>query len=130
MGHVNPDADSEGTNAESDPDVEKQFDESTGKNRKKRKFASFHEYRVVEEWATGPDSFLEDAVIDHQIQMHLKKFMQDSRLMIAQPCRRLFQNIDVQANCYHSRSGHGRAEAVCHCTTPQSHASTGQSGAT
>ena len=33
---------------ESDPDVEKQFDESTGKMHKKRKFAPFHEYRVID----------------------------------------------------------------------------------
>ena len=38
----------EGTNAESDADVEKQFDESTGKMHKKRKFAPFHEYRVID----------------------------------------------------------------------------------
>ena len=80
-GHVSPDA--EGTNAESDADVEKQFDESTGQTRKKRKFAPFLEYRVIEEWVTGPDSVLEDAEIDHEIKKHLKKFMQDSRLMIA-----------------------------------------------
>ena len=50
--HVSPDA--EGTNAESDADVEKQFDESTGQTRKKRKFAPFLEYRVIEEWSLAP----------------------------------------------------------------------------
>jgi hypothetical protein len=38
----------EGTDAESDADVEKQFDESTGKMHKKRKFAPPHEYRVID----------------------------------------------------------------------------------
>ena len=77
-GHAKPDA--ERIETESEADVEKQFDKSTGK---KRKFAPFHEYRVVGEWATGPDSLLEDAEIEHQIKMLMKKFMQDSRLMIA-----------------------------------------------
>ena len=79
-GHVSPDA--EGTNAESDADVEKQFDKPMGK---KHKFAPFHEYRVVGRWATSHDSLLEPAEIEHQIKMLMKKFMQDrdSRLMIA-----------------------------------------------
>ena len=45
-GHVSPDAGRMET--ESDADVEKQFDESTGKMHKKRKFAPFHEYRVID----------------------------------------------------------------------------------
>ena len=48
----------------------------------------------------------------------------------AQACCRPFQNIVVQADCYHSRCGYGRAEAVCRCTTPQSDACKGQSGQT
>ena len=43
-GHAEPDA--EGMQTESDADVEKQFDESTGK---KRKYCPFLEYSVVKE---------------------------------------------------------------------------------
>ena len=70
---------------EPNPDVEKQFDKSTGKKStgKKRKYAAFNEYRVVGQWATGPDSLLEAAEIEHQIKMHMKKFRKDIRLMIA-----------------------------------------------
>ena len=80
-GHAESNA--ERTDAESDADVDKQFDESTGKMHKKRKFAPPHEYRVIDEWVLGPDSVMEPAEIDHEIKKHLKKFMQDSRLMIA-----------------------------------------------
>ena len=76
--HAEPDA--EGTNAESDADVEKQFDESTGK---KRKYSAFHEYCEVGRWTTGEDSELEPAEIKQAIKTKMKKFMQDSRLMIA-----------------------------------------------
>ena len=47
-GAAHAESNAEGTNAESDADVEKQFDESTGKMHKKRKFAPFHEYRVID----------------------------------------------------------------------------------
>ena len=73
-------AESDAEGMETEADVEKQFDKSTGK---KRKFAPFHEYSVVGQWATGPDSLLEPAEIEHQIKMLMEKFMQDSRLMIA-----------------------------------------------
>ncbi len=49
---ANPDA--EGTEDDSDPDVEiveKQFDEASGK---KRNYTGYHTYRVIKEWATGP----------------------------------------------------------------------------
>ena len=64
----------------SEADVEKQFDKSTGK---RRKFAPFLVYREVGRWSTGEDSLLEKAEIDHQIKMQMKKYMQDSLLMIA-----------------------------------------------
>ena len=47
-GAAHAESDAEGTNAESDADIEKQFDESTGKMHKKRKFAPPHEYRVID----------------------------------------------------------------------------------
>ena len=49
-----------GTDAESDADFEKEFDESTGK---KRNYAGPHSYRVIKEWTTGtgPQARLEDA---------------------------------------------------------------------
>ena len=46
--HAEPDA--ERTNAESDADVEKQFEKSTGK---KRCYAGPLVYRVVKQWTTG-----------------------------------------------------------------------------
>ncbi len=45
--HAEPDA--EGTEDDSDPDVEIQFDESTGK---KRNYTGYHTYRLIKEWAT------------------------------------------------------------------------------
>ena len=60
--HAEPDA--EGTEADSDADVKKGFDESTGK---KRDYAGPHSYRVIKEWATGQHALLEDAKIEHQI---------------------------------------------------------------
>ena len=63
---------------ESDADVEKQLDKSTGN---KRKYAAFHEYREVGRWATGQDSELEPKQIDLEIYLLMKKFIQDSRLM-------------------------------------------------
>ena len=77
-GHAEPDA--EGMQTESDADVEKQFDESTGK---KRKYHPFLEYSVVKEWPTGEHALLEPKAIEHEIKMLMKKFIQDSRLMVA-----------------------------------------------
>ena len=79
-GHAESNA--EGTNAEFAADAEKQFVESTGKKRKSR-YHLFLEYRFIEEWATGQHATLEPAEIKHAIKMHMKKFMQDSRLMVA-----------------------------------------------
>ena len=63
---------------ESDSDVEKQFDESTGK---KREYHPFLEYREVKRWSTGDDSELEPPEIKRENYMLMKKFMQDSQLM-------------------------------------------------
>ena len=49
-GPAHAESDAERMVTESDADVEKQFDKSTGR---KRKFAPFHEDRVVGQWATG-----------------------------------------------------------------------------
>ena len=76
--HAEPDA--EGTNAESDADVEKQFDKSTGK---KRTYHPYLVYTEVKQWATGEDSMLDPAEIKREIYMLMKKFMQDSRLIKA-----------------------------------------------
>ncbi len=77
-GHASSDA--EGTEFESDANVEKQFDESKGK---KLAYHLFLEYREVMRWKTGSDSVLEPAQIDHEIYTLMKKFMQQSRLMKA-----------------------------------------------
>ncbi len=70
-------SDAEGTEIDSDPDVEKQFDESTGK---KRNYNGYHTYRLVQEWATGPHALLEDAEIQHEIYTEMKKYMHASGL--------------------------------------------------
>ena len=66
-GHANPDA--ERMETESDLDVEKPFDESTGK---KRNYAGPHSYRFIKEWATGPRALLENAVIEHEVYTEMK----------------------------------------------------------
>ena len=75
-GHAEPDA--EGTESESDADVEKQFDESTGK---KREYHPFRQYTEIKRWKTGAESELEDEQINHEIYTLMKKFMQASRLI-------------------------------------------------
>ena len=89
-GHAESDA--ERMDAESAAEVEKQFAKSTGRGKaktkprksiEKRKYAPFSEYREVGRWATGPESILEQREIDREIHMHMKKYMQDSRLMQA-----------------------------------------------
>ena len=60
--HVNPDA--ERMETESDADVDKEFDESTGK---KRRSAGPIVYRFVEEWTNGPQAKLEPKEIEYQI---------------------------------------------------------------
>ena len=74
-GHAGSDA--EGTEDDSDPDVEKQFDASTGK---KHNYTGYHTYRLVKEWATGPHALLEDAEIQHEIYTEMKKYMHASSL--------------------------------------------------
>ena len=61
-GHAGPDA--ERMETESDADVEKEFDESTGKRRRS---AGPIVYRFVKEWTTGPQAKLEEKEIEHQI---------------------------------------------------------------
>ncbi len=61
-GHAEPDA--EGTESESDADVEKQFEESTGK---KREYHPFRRYTEIKRWKTGAASELEDEEINHEI---------------------------------------------------------------
>ena len=74
-GHVSPDAGRMET--DSDPDVEKQFEESTGK---KRCYAGPLVYRVVKEWTTCPQAELEDREIEHQIYTEMKEYMHASGL--------------------------------------------------
>ena len=76
--HAEPDA--ERMQTKSDANIEKQFDKSTGK---KGQYHPFLEYREVGRWATGDDSESEPAEIKQAIKTKTKKFMQDSRLMIA-----------------------------------------------
>ena len=77
-GHAEPDA--EGMQTEFDANVEKQFDESTGK---KRKYSAYLNYTEVKRWSTSADSVKEPADINHEIYTPMKKFMQQSRLMKA-----------------------------------------------
>jgi hypothetical protein len=84
--HAEPEA--EGIDDESVPDVEKQFDESTGK---KREYHQFRQYTEIQLWKTRADSELEDAQINHEIYTHMKKFMQQSRVYKA-PGHNLKQN--------------------------------------
>ena len=70
-------SDAQGMETESDADVAKQFDKSTGK-KCKHTYGAFHEYREVGRWATGPVSLLEKAEIEHQVRMLMRRFMQDS----------------------------------------------------
>ena len=74
--HAEPDAG--GMETESEADVEKQFDESTGK---KRKYHPFLEYTEVKRLSIGEDSILEPAQINHELYTLMKKFMQDGRLI-------------------------------------------------
>ena len=80
-GAAHAESDAEKMETESEGDGEKEFDKSTGKKRK-HTYGAFREYGEVGRWSTGPDSLLDPAEIDHQIRMLMKKFMQDSRLII------------------------------------------------
>ena len=68
--HANPDA--EGTESESDADVEKEFDESTGEKGKR---CAYLYYTEVKRWFTGADSVLEPAQVNHEIYTLMKQFM-------------------------------------------------------
>ncbi len=68
--HAKPDA--EGTEVGSEADVEKQFDESTGK---KREYHPFRQYTEIKRWKTGSDSELDPEQINHEIYTLLKKLM-------------------------------------------------------
>jgi hypothetical protein len=74
-GHAEQDA--EGTESESDADVEKQFCESTGK---KRNYTGYQKYRFIKQWVTGGDAVLEETEIQHEIYTEMKKFMHASGL--------------------------------------------------
>ena len=74
-GHAEPDA--EGTESESDADVEKQFGESTGK---KRNYTGYQKYRFIKQWIIGEDAVLEDTESQHEIYTEMKKFMHASGL--------------------------------------------------
>jgi hypothetical protein len=56
--------DAEGTESESDADVERAFNESTGK---KCRYNPYLQYTEVKRWSTGADSILEPAQINHEI---------------------------------------------------------------
>ncbi len=73
--HAEPD--SKGTESESDVDVEKQFDESTGK---KRKYTGYQKYRFIKQWVAGEDAVLEETEIQHEFYTEMKKFMHASGL--------------------------------------------------
>ena len=77
-------SDAEGTKSESDADVEKEFDESTGKTRK---YSLYLNYTEVKRWYTGSDSILVPTQVNHEIYTLMKKFMQQSCLMKAPPLR-------------------------------------------
>ena len=77
-GHGSPYAGSEETKAESDPDVEKELGESTGKKRDHKGYLNF---TVVKQCTTGEDAESEDEDIEHEIYTLMKKFMQQSRMM-------------------------------------------------
>ena len=79
-GAAHAESNAERMETESDADVEKQFDESTGK---KRTYHPYLVYTEIKRWATGEDSILDPAEIKREQYMLMKKFMQDSRLMKA-----------------------------------------------
>ena len=102
-GHAEPEA--EGTEDESAADVEKLFDESTGK---KQEYYPFRQYTEVKRWKTGSDSELKTEEINHEIYSLKKKFMQQSRLMKAPGHKLLETNVDLwtlqRAEYFNSRT--------------------------
>ena len=79
-GAAHAQSNAEGMETESEADVEKQFDKSTGK---KHTYHPYLVYTEIKRWATGEDSILDPAEIKREQYMLMKKFMQDSRLMKA-----------------------------------------------
>ena len=71
-GAAHAESNAEVTNAESYADLEKQFDESTGK---KRKYHPYLNYTEVKRLTTGEDAKLEPAQMNHEIYTLMKKFM-------------------------------------------------------
>ena len=69
-GAAHAESDAQGMETESDADIAKQFDKSTGK---KRKYNPYLVYTEVKRWTTGEDSILETAEIKREIYMRMKK---------------------------------------------------------
>ena len=76
-GAAHAESDAERMETESDADVEKQFDESTGK---KRCYAGPLTYRIIKEWTSGPTATEEAKVIEHEIYTEMKHYMHASGL--------------------------------------------------
>ena len=74
-GHAGQDA--ERMETESEADVEKEFEKSTGK---KRRNAGPLVYRFVKQWTTGSKAKLEPNEIEHQIYTEMKNYMHASGL--------------------------------------------------
>jgi hypothetical protein len=70
-GHHDGGPDAEGTEAISDPDVEKEFNKPTGK---KRNYNAYLKIRAVKDWLTEEDALSEEAEIEHQIYNKMKEF--------------------------------------------------------
>ena len=76
-GAAHAESKAERMDTDSEAEVEKQFEKSTGK---KRCYAGPLLYRVVKQWTTGPQAKLEDREIDHQIYTEMKNYMHASGL--------------------------------------------------
>ena len=76
-GACHAELDAEGTESESDADVEKQFCESTAK---KHNYTGYQKYRFIKRWVTGEDAVLEEAENQHEIYTEMKKLMHASGL--------------------------------------------------
>jgi hypothetical protein len=64
-------SDAEGSENESDADVEEKFDESTGNTRK---YNSYLQYTEVKRWKTCPGFLLDPAQINYEMFTLMKKF--------------------------------------------------------
>jgi hypothetical protein len=69
--------DAEGTKDDSNAYVEEKFDESTGK---KRNYNGYQKYLFIKQWVTREDAILEEAEIQHEIYIEMKKFNACSQL--------------------------------------------------